>query len=178
VRRTVLLVLVFGLGVLAAVATSCGQGGVHGGIPSSRAADLKRQIGDVQEFVDRGDCGELTGQLRQVDQEIDNLPASVSDRLVANLREGADRLRQTAVQACNERTQTSTQTTETTPTVITETVPTETTTVPTTTTTTPTTTTPTTPTTTTPTTGTPTTPGTTTPSDNGGAVGPDQGTTP
>jgi hypothetical protein len=120
----VVLALALGLGLLAAVATSCGGSGVEGGLPASRAEVIKREIQDVQEFVARGDCEDLNGQLRQVDQEIDNLPASVDEDLVANLREGSAKLRDTAVQACNQPETTTQQTETTTPPAVTETTPT------------------------------------------------------
>jgi hypothetical protein len=116
------MAIALGLGLLAAVATSCGATGVKGGLPAARASVIKREIADVQKFVDRGDCQDLNGQLRQVDQEIDNLPASVDAGLVANLRQGSAKLRDSAVQACN--TPTTPATTPTTPTTPVETVPT------------------------------------------------------
>jgi predicted lipoprotein len=161
-RSALLLVTAFAVGLLAAFAASCAGNGVKGGLPQSSADDLKAQISDVQEFVDRGDCDGIDGQLRQVQEAIDNLPPSTEQRLVDNLRQGADQLQSAALAACNERTETQeTQAQET----VTETIPTVTTTAPTTattpppttTTTPPTQTTPTQPTTTTPTTETPTT---------------------
>ena len=96
---------------------------VDGGIPSTSAEELKAQIADVQEFVDRDDCDGIDGQLRQVTEAIDNLPASTDERLVENLRQGAQQLQSTAITACNERAQTQeTQPQET----VTETIPTET----------------------------------------------------
>jgi hypothetical protein len=138
------------LGLGAAFAASCTGSGVDGGIPQASADDLKAQIADVQEFVDRGDCDGIDGQLRQVTEAIDNLPASTDAALVANLRQGAQQLQTTAIEACNSRTETQTQTQpqET----VTETIPTVTQTVPETTPTTPPETTPTTPPETTPTT--------------------------
>ena len=73
-RRALLLVTAFAVGLLAAFAASCAGNGVKGGLPQSSANDLKAQISDVQEFVDRGDCDGIDGQLRQVQQAIDNLP--------------------------------------------------------------------------------------------------------
>jgi hypothetical protein len=128
-RSAVALVLAFVLGLAAAVASSCASDGVKGGLPSTSADDLKAQIGDVQEFVDRGDCNGIDGQLSQVQQAIDNLPASTDERLVQNLRQGAQQLQTAAIAACNERAQTQeTQPQET----VTETIPTVTQTVPTT----------------------------------------------
>jgi TolA-binding protein len=126
-RSAVVLVAAFVLGLAAAFAASCADDGVRGGLSSTSAEDLKSQIADVQEFVDRGDCNEIEGQLRQVRDAIDNLPSNTDQRLVENLRLGADQLQTRALEACNERTQ-ETQTQET----ITETIPTVTQTVPTT----------------------------------------------
>jgi hypothetical protein len=126
------MVLAFVLGVSAAFAASCTSGGVKGGLPQTSANDLKAQIDDVQEFVDRGDCDGIDGQLRQVQQAIDNLPASTDEALVTNLRQGAERLQSSAISACNSRTEAQTQTqSETQPQeTVTETIPTVTETVP------------------------------------------------
>jgi hypothetical protein len=131
-RRAVLLVTAFAIGLLVPIAASCGNG-VKGGLRQADADDLKSQIHDVQEFVDRGDCDGIDGQLRQVQQAIDNLPESTDEKLVANLRQGADQLQSTAIEACNQRTETQTQTqTQTQPQeTVTEAIPTVTETVPT-----------------------------------------------
>jgi hypothetical protein len=136
------------LGVAAALLAACG--GTSGGIPSANAGDLKSQIADVQQAVDSGRCSDVSGQLKQVDERIDDLPPSTDTQLVRTLREGADRLRSVAIEQCDATP--AQTTTETTPTETeTTTTPAETTTTPTDTNTTPTTTTPsTTPTTTTP----------------------------
>ena len=168
-RSALLLVTAFAVGLLAAFAASCAGNGVKGGLPQSSADDLKAQISDVQEFVDRGDCDGIDGQLRQVQQAIDNLPESTDENLVANLRQGADQLQSTAIEACNQRTQTQTQAQTQPQETVTEAIPTVTETVP----TTPTQTTPTTPTQTTPTTPTATapTPAATVPGDTSGGAG-------
>ena len=133
-RSAVLLVTAFAVGLLAAFAASCAGNGVKGGLPQSSADDLKAQISDVEEFVDRGDCDGIDGQLRQVQQAIDNLPESTDEALVANLRQGAEQLQATAITACNSRTETAPQTqTQTVPQeTVTEAIPTVTETVPTT----------------------------------------------
>ena len=168
-RSALLLVTAFAVGLLAAFAASCAGNGVKGGLPQSSADDLKAQISDVQEFVDRGDCDGIDGQLRQVQQAIDNLPESTDENLVANLRQGADQLQSTAIEACNQRTQTQTQAQTQPQETVTEAIPTVTETVP----TTPTQTTPTTPTQTTPATPTATapTPAQTVPGDTSGGAG-------
>lgn len=130
-RRAALLATAFALGLLAAFGASCAGNSVKGGLSQSDATDLKAQIHDVQEFVDRGDCDGIDGQLRQVQQAIDNLPESTDAKLVANLRQGADQLQTTAISACNSRTETQTQTQTQPQETVTEAIPTVTETVPT-----------------------------------------------
>ncbi len=120
------------LGAAAALLVACG-GGTKGGIPSASAGDLKSQIEDVQQAVEDGRCDDVPGQLRQVDDGIDDLPASVDDRLRERLRDAGEGLHRVALEECNER-ETQTQTTETTETQTTapptQTTPPETTTAP------------------------------------------------
>jgi TolA-binding protein len=102
VRRALPYLAALLLGVCAALLAAC-AGNTTGGIAAASAADLKRQLEDVRERVDRGRCGELNGQLRQIGDRIDALPASVDEQLKQALRDGVSRLRSTA--------QTKTQTT-------------------------------------------------------------------
>ena len=152
VRRPLTHLLALLLCIAAALLAACG--GTSDGVPSANAGDLKSQLEDVQQAVDSGRCSDVYGQLKQVDERIDDLPPSTDAQLVRSLRDGADRLRSVAIEQCDATpAQTTTETTTTeTDTTTTETdattTPTDTTTTPTTTTTTPTT--PTTPTTTTP----------------------------
>jgi hypothetical protein len=153
VRRALPYVVSLLLGVCAALLAACAAD-TKGTMPMASASDLKSQLEDVRERVDAGRCGELNGQLRQIDDRIDALPVSVDEQLKQALRDGATRLRDRAPRECNDNhvpTQTQTQTTAP---VVTDTTPPETTTA-----TTPTTTVPTItvePTTTTPPTSTPT----------------------
>ena len=127
-------VLALLLGISTALLAACG-GGTTGGVPSASAGELRSQITDVGQAVDGGRCDEVPGQLRQVDEGIDQLPETTDDQLVDALRDGADRLRQVAIDECEDGdTETTTQppdteTTETLPedTETTETAPTETT---------------------------------------------------
>ncbi|MDP8968885.1 MAG: hypothetical protein M3N04_09820, partial [Actinomycetota bacterium] len=129
-RRIVPFLLAALLGVGAALLAACGAG-TSAGIPSANASDLKSQIEDVAQAVDDGRCDDVPGQLRQVDEGIDDLPPSVDDQLVDNLRAGADKLRAIARDECDEKaTETTTTETETTPTTTTDETPTETQTTP------------------------------------------------
>jgi len=84
---------------LAASVAACGEQ-VRGGIPEADATALEREIADVERFVASERCEEVDGQLRQVNQRIDNLPTSVSDALQQNLYDGAERLRQVTQEEC------------------------------------------------------------------------------
>lgn len=122
VRRPLLLLCcAFALGLAAAALVACG--GTTDGIPSADASNLDQQLGDVQEFVQRGECGGLNGQLRQVQEGIDNLPSSVDPALVDNLQQGLDRLRDQSVEDCNDTRTEPAETTETVPETVPQTTP-------------------------------------------------------
>jgi hypothetical protein len=123
VRRTLPYLLALTFGAATALLSACGGGGTKDGIPAASAGELKSQIEDVKQAVDDGRCSDVRGQLRQVDTGIDDLPGSVDPTLVSALRDGADKLRERAVDECDPDA--GTQTTETT---TTETTPTQTTT--------------------------------------------------
>jgi cell division protein FtsN len=114
VRRSLPYVLALLLGMSTALLVACG-GGTKSGIPSASAGELKSQITDVGQAVDSGRCKEVQGQLRQVDQGIDQLPKTTDGQLVSALRNGADRLRRVAVDECDTANGTQTTTTDTTP---------------------------------------------------------------
>jgi len=129
VRRGLPYALALLLGMSAALLAACGGGsGTKSGIPSASAGELKSQITDVGQAVDSGRCDEAQGQLRQVDEGIDQLPKTTDDQLVSALRDGADRLRRVAVDECDSDngTQTTTTQTDTTETVPEEPAPTDT----------------------------------------------------
>src|SRR5436305_1458877 len=119
------------LGIGAALLAACGST-TRGGIPTSNASHIKGQLEDVRSRVADGKCDNLSSELRDVNTSIDNLPRSVDNRLVSELRDGADLLQEAAVRDCNDNsaaTQTQTTPTQTTPTETqTETTTTETTT--------------------------------------------------
>jgi hypothetical protein len=111
-RRTLPHLLALLLGSGAALLAACGES-TRGGIPSAEASDLKSQIEDVRQAVEGDRCNDVPGQLRQVDNAIDELPRSVDNRIVSTLTDGADRLRRNAVEDCNRRREeTRTETTE------------------------------------------------------------------
>ena len=156
-RRALPFLLALVLGVAAAALVACGSSGSSRRqfIPDRSAQRMSDALDDVRSAVDGGDCTKAERALARARGVLVNLPSSVSDRLVARLRQGLDNLQQIAPDECKKnqtQTQTTTKTTTpatTTTTTTTTTTPTATSTTPTSTTTTPTTTTSTTPPTTT-----------------------------
>ena len=126
VRRILPFLLAALLGVGAPLLAACGSDG-DGRIPAASASDLKREVADVRQAVTDDRCGDVSGQLRQVDEGIDDLPPTVDDQLRSNLRDGANRLLDAARDECDD-TATQTTTTETVQEeqTTTETAPTET----------------------------------------------------
>ena len=127
VRRALPYVLALLLGPSTALLAACGGGGTKSGIPSASAGELKSQITDVGQAVDDGRCTDVAGQLKQVDQAIEELPKTTDDQLVNALRDGSTRLRRRAIDECDPNAGTDTTTTETSPTetTTTETLPEE-----------------------------------------------------
>jgi hypothetical protein len=126
VRRALPYVLALLLGTSTALLAACGGGGTKGGIPSASAGELKSQITDVGQAVDDGRCTDVPGQLKQVDEAIEELPQTTDDQLVTALRDGSTRLRRRAIDECDPNAGTETTTTDTTPTdTTTETLPEE-----------------------------------------------------
>jgi hypothetical protein len=123
VRRILAFLVALALGAGVALLAACGEG-TSAGVPAANASDLKSQIEDVQQAVDDGRCTDVAGQLKQVDEGIDDLPPSVDSQLVNALNEGATKLRGLAIEECGvaETETTDTTTTETTET-LTETAP-------------------------------------------------------
>ena len=81
---------------------ACG-GNTEGGIPPSDADTLRQELGDVERFVERGDCDEVDGQVRQVRNAVAELPNSVDPALTENLNEGVTRLESVVATDCQEQ---------------------------------------------------------------------------
>ena len=93
------------LSLLAAAAAlglgACGS--TEGGIPRADADTLREELSDVERFVERGDCDEVDGQVRQVRNAVAELPNSVDPALRENLNEGVARLESVVVTDCQEQ---------------------------------------------------------------------------
>lgn len=116
-RRWLPYVLAAVLGSGAALLAACGDA-PKAGISADEASDLKSQIEDVRQRVDDARCQPLVDQLRQVDERIDGLPSSVDAQLRRRMRDGSEKLRETARSECEENRaakETETTTTETAP---------------------------------------------------------------
>jgi len=81
--------------------SACGS--TEGGIPGSDADTLRKELGDVANFVERGDCDEIDGQLRQVRNAVVELPNSVDAELRDNLDEGVGVLEGVVASDCQEQ---------------------------------------------------------------------------
>jgi hypothetical protein len=130
-RRLPPLLLALVLGLLAAFAVACGDGGDDSNLIGPRGADrIRAALDDIDDRVARGRCEGLSGDLAELDDAIASLPSSVDRRLRRRLGDGADLLRSQARDDCDDN-QPETTTTETTPETVppptTETVPPETT---------------------------------------------------
>lgn len=94
------------LSLLAAAAAlglgACG-GGTEGGIPPSDADTLREELSEVERFVERGDCDEVDGQVRQVRNAVAELPNSVDPELRDNLSEGVGVLESVVATDCQEQ---------------------------------------------------------------------------
>jgi outer membrane biosynthesis protein TonB len=110
-RRPLPHLVALALGVGAAALVACGTS-TKGGIPAASAGELRSQIEDVRQAVDAGRCDALDGQLRQVDDSVQSLPATVDRRLRSSLRDAADRLRREAGDECDDGESTTPTTTE------------------------------------------------------------------
>lgn len=116
------LLLALALGALCAFAVACGEE-QKGLISSTRAADIKAQLDNIDEDVASERCeGALRDHLAALRREINDLPGTVDRDLRRTLRDGLERLEDQAPAECAPEEPTTT-TTETIPTTPTETIP-------------------------------------------------------
>ncbi len=103
------------LSLLAAAAAlglgACG-GSTEGGVPRSDADTLREELGDVERFVERGDCDEVDGQVLQVRNAVAELPNSVDPELRENFSEGVGRLESVVASDCQEQAEEAEEETE------------------------------------------------------------------
>ena len=103
------------LSLLAAAAAlglgACG-GSTEGGIPRSDADTLREELGEVERFVERGDCDEVDGQVLQVRTAVAELPNSVDPELRETHSEGVGRLESVVASDCQEQAEEAEEETE------------------------------------------------------------------
>jgi hypothetical protein len=114
-RAALIALLAALLGFGAAGLLACG-GETRGGIPVSRASDLKDRLQDVRDAVDDGKCGRADAALARLRLEVERTPPTVRRRLRERLGEGVDALARQVPDDCAKAQSTeSTATTDTAP---------------------------------------------------------------
>ncbi|HVC07800.1 MAG TPA: hypothetical protein VND98_09485 [Solirubrobacterales bacterium] len=104
--------LALALGVLAAVAlASCGSASNAKLLPGNTASEITRNLEEVRQLAQSGECVGAESAAQQVSSQIDSL-GGVDKSLKQALREGAARLNE-VVRKCGEETTESTESTET-----------------------------------------------------------------
>ncbi|HEV2061843.1 MAG TPA: hypothetical protein VGR12_03240 [Solirubrobacteraceae bacterium] len=105
------------LGLLAAFAVSCGDGGDDRRLlrPSDAEA-IREELDKIEQRVERGECDDLDPAFVRLNRTIDELPQRTDPQLRSRLVEGAEHLAQLADRECEpETTETQPETTETLP---------------------------------------------------------------
>jgi hypothetical protein len=124
VRRVLACLLALALGAACAVLVACGGDG-KGLIGSNDADAMKEQLDQIESSVRRGRCEGLSGELTDLQQQVNGLPNRVDASLRRRLQEGVANLAQISPDRCAvQAAKTDTTTIETTPTVPTDTTPT------------------------------------------------------
>jgi hypothetical protein len=101
-----------GLGFAAAFATACG--GATGLLSSDQANTLSTQLAAVSSAVDAHNCRAATSAAASFTSAVGHLPASVSNKLVQSLGDGAVTVQQLAARDCSSSSSSSSSTTDTT----------------------------------------------------------------
>src|SRR5512142_1805615 len=101
-----------GLGLAASFLVACG--GSSGVLSGGQANDLNAQLDRVSQAVNAGQCGAAASAASSFGNAVENLPASVNQALVGNLRQGAQTISTLAQQDCRSSTTTTSTTSSTT----------------------------------------------------------------
>jgi outer membrane murein-binding lipoprotein Lpp len=126
VRHAVSTLLALALGGLCAVLVACGGGGDERAlIPPARASAMQDELDRIARAVRNGNCDAVSGNVQDLQRQVNRLSNEVDAKLRARLQEGVNNLADIAPDEClDQRTDTqATETTETAP----ATTPTETT---------------------------------------------------
>ncbi|HEX8204607.1 MAG TPA: hypothetical protein VF587_00965 [Solirubrobacteraceae bacterium] len=127
-RRIPPVLLALVLGLLAAFAVACGDGGDEKLLGPNTADNIRTALNDVRDRIEEGECGDrLDRDLDQLGEAVRAVPSSVDRDLRRRLGDGVQHLRNIAPGDCAENkpetTETQPETTETLPPETTETLP-------------------------------------------------------
>ena len=127
-RHIVRVTLAGVLGTLTAGLVACGSSG-SGLLSSDQSSQLNARLSQISSALSAGQCGQATHAAASFQNDVAQLPDSVSTTLRQNLIDGANTIAQLAPRSCTQTnttptTTTQTQTTTSTPTVTTTQTPT------------------------------------------------------
>jgi hypothetical protein len=106
-------ILAGGLGFTAAFVVACG--GSNGLLTADQASTLSTRLDAISQAVTSGNCSAATNAASAFNTAVGDLPPSVSTKLVQNLGDGAQTVKQLATKDCTSAsTSTSTSTSSTT----------------------------------------------------------------
>lgn len=110
------LVLALVLGVAAAFAVACGDGGDERRLLGPRTADnIREELEKIEERVARGECEQLQPAFQRMDEAIAGLPSNIDSGLRRRLAQGSEHLQDIAPDECRDNRPETTETTETQP---------------------------------------------------------------
>lgn len=119
-------ILAGGLGFTAAFVVACG--GSNGLLTADQAGTLSDRLDAISQAVNSGNCSAATGAANAFNTAVGDLPPSVSTKLVQNLGDGAQTVKQLATSDCSSAATSTKSTKSTSTSVTTSTQPTTTTT--------------------------------------------------
>jgi hypothetical protein len=102
-----------GLGFAVSFLVACGGG--NGLLTSDQASNLSNQLSSVSAAVQSGDCGAAASAARSFNNQVADLPSTISTTLVQNLGQGAATVGELATRDCRNAS-TSSSTSSSTPT--------------------------------------------------------------
>jgi hypothetical protein len=101
-------ILAGGLGFTAAFVVACG--GSNGLLTADQASTLSTRLDAISQAVTSGNCSAATNAASAFNTAVGDLPPSVSTKLVQNLGDGAQTVKQLAAKDCSSTTSTTNST--------------------------------------------------------------------
>jgi hypothetical protein len=105
-------ILAGGLGFTAAFVVACG--GTNGLLTADQGNTLSSRLDAVSQAVSSGNCSAATSAAGAFNTAVGNLPSSVSTKLVQNLGDGAQTVKQLAAKDCSSTSTSTSASTSTT----------------------------------------------------------------